>query len=57
VGPTNSYPHISTAIAGLTHSGERRSTRKVYLARIIIDLRTVHNKVGGLYGKSPKKHG
>jgi hypothetical protein len=42
VGPTSSYPHISTAIAGLTHSGER-STRKVYLARIT-DLRTVHNQ-------------
>jgi hypothetical protein len=28
VGPTCSYPHISTAKAGLTHSGERRSTRE-----------------------------
>jgi hypothetical protein len=28
VGPTCSYPHISTASAGLTHSGERRSTKK-----------------------------
>jgi hypothetical protein len=43
VGPTCSYPHISTAIAGLTHSGERRSTRKVFLVRIT-DLRTVHNQ-------------
>jgi hypothetical protein len=43
VGPTCSYPHISTASAGLTHSGERRSTRKVYLARIT-DLKTVHNQ-------------
>jgi hypothetical protein len=33
VGPTCSYPHISTAIAGLTHSGEGRSTRKVFLVR------------------------
>jgi hypothetical protein len=33
VGPTCSYPHISTALAGLTHSGERRSTRKVCLVR------------------------
>jgi hypothetical protein len=33
VGPTWSYPHISTASTGLTHSGERRSTRKVYLGR------------------------
>jgi hypothetical protein len=31
VGPTCSYPHISTAKAGLTHSGERRSTREEYL--------------------------
>jgi hypothetical protein len=43
VGPTSSYPHISTAKAGLIHSGERRSRREVYLARIT-DLRTVHNK-------------
>jgi hypothetical protein len=33
VGPTCSYPHISMAKAGLTHSGERRSTRKVYVVR------------------------
>jgi hypothetical protein len=43
VGTTSSYPHISTALAGLTNSGERRSTRKVCLARIS-DLRTVHNQ-------------
>jgi hypothetical protein len=43
VGPTRSYPHISTAEAGLTHSGERRNTREEYLARIT-DLRTVHNQ-------------
>jgi hypothetical protein len=43
VRPTSSYPHISTAKAELTHSGERRSTRKVYLARIT-DLRTVYNQ-------------
>jgi hypothetical protein len=43
VGPTCSYPHISAAIAGLTHSGERRSTRKICLARIT-ELRTVHNQ-------------
>jgi hypothetical protein len=29
VEPTSSYPYILTAKAGLTHSGERRSTRKV----------------------------
>jgi hypothetical protein len=28
VGPTCSYPHISMAEAGLTHSGERRGTRE-----------------------------
>jgi hypothetical protein len=33
VGPTCSYPQISTALAGLTHSRERRSTRKVFLVR------------------------
>jgi hypothetical protein len=33
VGPTCFYPHISTALAGLTHSGERRSTRKECLVR------------------------
>jgi hypothetical protein len=33
VGPTCSYPHISTALTGITHSGERRSTRKVCLVR------------------------
>jgi hypothetical protein len=43
VGPTSSYPHISTGIAGLTHSEERRSAKKVYLARIT-DLRTLHNQ-------------
>jgi hypothetical protein len=43
VGPTYSYPHISTAKAGLTHSGERRSTREEYLARIT-DLRTIHSQ-------------
>jgi hypothetical protein len=43
VGLTGSYPHISTTKAGLTHSGERRSTRKVYLDRIT-NLRTVHNQ-------------
>jgi hypothetical protein len=43
VGPTCSYPHISTAKAGLTHSGKRRSTIEEYLARIT-DLRTVHNQ-------------
>jgi hypothetical protein len=43
VRPTSSYPHISTAKAELTHSGERRSARKVYLARIT-DLRTVYNQ-------------
>jgi hypothetical protein len=31
VGPTCSYPHISTAKAGLTHSGERRNSREEYL--------------------------
>jgi hypothetical protein len=29
VGPTCSYPHISTASAELTHSGERRSKKLV----------------------------
>jgi hypothetical protein len=43
VGPTCSYPHISTALAGITLSGERRHTRKVYLAKIT-DLKTVHNQ-------------
>jgi hypothetical protein len=43
VGPTCSYPHISTALAGITLSGERRRTRKVYLAKIT-DLKTVHNQ-------------
>jgi hypothetical protein len=42
VGPTCSYPHISTALAGLTHSGKGRNTRKECLAKIT-DLRTVHN--------------
>jgi hypothetical protein len=43
VGPTYSYPHISTAFVGLTYSGERRSTRKEFLTRLT-DLRTVHNQ-------------
>jgi hypothetical protein len=43
VGPTCSYPHISTSKAGLTHSGERRSTREEYLARTT-DLNTVHSQ-------------
>jgi acyl-CoA reductase-like NAD-dependent aldehyde dehydrogenase len=43
VGANCSYPHFSTALAGLTHSGERRSTRKECLARIT-DRRTVHNQ-------------
>jgi hypothetical protein len=33
VVPACSYPHISMAKVGLTHSGQRRSTRKEYLVR------------------------
>jgi hypothetical protein len=41
VGPTCSYPHISTASGRLTHSGNRRSTRKE--SSRITDIRTAHN--------------
>jgi hypothetical protein len=49
VGPTCSYPHISTALAGLKHSGERRSIRKVCLARITRTIAIGLNTLQRLY--------
>jgi hypothetical protein len=43
VGPTCSYPHISTAKAGLTHLGEREKHKRS-VASQVRDRKTVHNQ-------------
>jgi hypothetical protein len=42
VGPTCSYPHISTAKAGFTHSGGEKKHKKSMSSQVR-DQKTVHN--------------